>query len=128
MIKSKYLVIGAVVIGVIAASILLPIQAYSQGVANSKQTQENHMSTLNYDKTKFSAAIFAGGCFWCMTPPFEKLDGVQKVICGYTGGTKENPTYEEVCMGATGHLEAVFVIYDPKKIIYSQLLDTFGKT
>ena len=85
------------------------------------------MASLDYDQSKFKAAIFAGGCFWCMTPPFEKLDGVQKVICGYSGGSTQNPTYEEVCSGVSGHLESVFVIYDPKKITYSQLLDTFWK-
>ncbi len=127
MFKLKYLIIGILVIIAIVGSALMTFHAFSQGIANSNNTQENHMSTLDYDKSKFNAAIFAGGCFWCMTPPFEKLDGVQKVICGYTGGTKENPTYEEVCTGATGHLESVFVIYDPKKVTYSQLLDTFWK-
>jgi len=72
-------------------------------------------------------AIFAGGCFWCMEPPFEKLDGVVKVISGYTGGHKKNPTYEEVSSGTTGHLESVQVIYDPSKITYKKLLDVFWR-
>src|SRR6478672_2415265 len=70
-------------------------------------------------------ATFAGGCFWCMEPPFDKLPGVVATISGYTGGTKTNPTYEEVSSGATGHAESVDVIYDPKKVTYEQLLDVY---
>jgi len=72
-------------------------------------------------------ATFAGGCFWCMESDFEKVPGVLKVVSGYTGGKKENPTYEEVCTGRTGHLEAVQVYYDPAKINYGQLLDIFWR-
>jgi peptide methionine sulfoxide reductase msrA/msrB len=72
-------------------------------------------------------ATFAGGCFWCMEPPFEKLDGVKEVISGYTGGHKQNPTYKEVSAGSTGHAEAVVIIYEPTKITYQQLLDVFWK-
>jgi methionine-S-sulfoxide reductase len=70
-------------------------------------------------------ATFAGGCFWCMEPPFEKLKGVDAVISGYTGGRTENPTYEEVSSGRTGHAEAVEVHYDPTQITYAALLDVF---
>jgi peptide methionine sulfoxide reductase msrA/msrB len=77
-------------------------------------------AALNLEK-----ATFAGGCFWCMEPPFEKLEGVKEVVPGYTGGHKENPSYEEVSAGTTGHAEAVEVIYDPLKITYSELLDIF---
>jgi peptide methionine sulfoxide reductase msrA/msrB len=72
-------------------------------------------------------ATFAGGCFWCMEKPFEKLPGVMSVESGYTGGFKDNPTYEEVSAGGTGHAEAVQVTYDPSKITYSELLDVFWK-
>jgi peptide methionine sulfoxide reductase msrA/msrB len=72
-------------------------------------------------------ATFAGGCFWCMEPPYEKLDGVKEVISGYTGGHKKNPTYKEVTTGTTGHLESVEVIYDPSKITYEKLLDVFWR-
>lgn len=72
-------------------------------------------------------ATFAGGCFWCMVPPFSKLKGVKKVISGYTSGTKENPTYKEVCSGKTGHYEAVQIYYDSKEISYKKLLDVFWK-
>ena len=70
-------------------------------------------------------ATFAGGCFWCMEPPFDKLDGVISTTSGYTGGTKVNPTYQEVSAGATGHAEAVQVEYDPKRVSYEKLLDVF---
>ena len=70
-------------------------------------------------------ATFAGGCFWCMEPPFDKLPGVTATISGYTGGSKVSPTYEQVSSGGTGHAEAVQVIYDPKKVTYEKLLETF---
>ena len=72
-----------------------------------------------------AVATFAGGCFWCMEPPFDKLPGVTATISGYTGGSKVNPTYEQVSSGSTGHAEAVQVIYDPKKVTYEKLLETF---
>ena len=74
---------------------------------------------------RFEKAIFAGGCFWCMEPPFDKLEGVISVTSGYTGGHKENPTYEEVSAGTTGHAEAVQIVFDPAKITYARLLDVF---
>jgi methionine-S-sulfoxide reductase len=74
---------------------------------------------------KLKKATFAGGCFWCMQPPFRMLRGVVEVISGYAGGTTENPTYEEVSSGRTGHLEAVQVTYDPDQVSYETLLDTF---
>ena len=72
-------------------------------------------------------AIFAGGCFWCMEPPFDKLDGVISTTSGYTSGDKKNPTYREVSAGSTGHTEAIQVIFDPDKISYTELLDVFWK-
>jgi peptide-methionine (S)-S-oxide reductase len=70
-------------------------------------------------------ATFAGGCFWCMEAPFDKLDGVVSVTSGYTGGHTKNPTYEEVSAGSTGHAESVQIVYDPAKIGYEKLLDIF---
>jgi len=70
-------------------------------------------------------AIFAGGCFWCMQPSFDRLPGVVSTTVGYTGGSTPNPTYEEVSSGSTGHLEAVEVDYDPSKVTYDELLRAF---
>lgn len=72
-------------------------------------------------------AAFAGGCFWCMVHPFDALPGVTEVVSGYTGGTVENPGYEEVSAGGTGHREAVLVTYDPAKIGYDKLLYVFWR-
>jgi peptide-methionine (S)-S-oxide reductase len=72
-------------------------------------------------------ATFAGGCFWCMEAPFEDLKGVVSVTSGYTGGSKKNPTYEEVSSGSTGHAESIQVVYDPSKIGYAKLLDVFWR-
>jgi peptide methionine sulfoxide reductase msrA/msrB len=77
--------------------------------------------------SRLARATFAGGCFWCMVPPFEKLDGVKEVISGYTGGNAVNPTYEQVSSGETGHLEAIEVVYDPDTITYQALLNVFWK-
>lgn len=74
---------------------------------------------------EYQHAVFAGGCFWCMVAPFEALDGVIRVRCGYTGGSLENPGYEAVCTGKTGHYEAVDVLYDPARITFNDLVDIF---
>ncbi|MGE0269373.1 MAG: peptide-methionine (S)-S-oxide reductase MsrA [Candidatus Omnitrophota bacterium] len=70
-------------------------------------------------------AVFAGGCFWCMEPPFEKIDGVIRVLSGYTGGKGEDPTYKDY--GRKGHMEAVEILYDPSRVTYTQLLDVFWR-
>jgi peptide-methionine (S)-S-oxide reductase len=72
-----------------------------------------------------ATATFAGGCFWCMEPPYDELDGVISTTSGYIGGRKKNPTYEEVSEGTTGHAEAVQVAYDPTKVSYEKLLEVF---
>jgi peptide-methionine (S)-S-oxide reductase len=83
--------------------------------------QEATTSPVNESET----AIFAGGCFWCMEPPFDKLEGVISTTSGYTAGHKENPTYREVSAGSTGHTEAIQIKYDPVKITYPELLEVF---
>ena len=72
-------------------------------------------------------ATFAGGCFWCMEPPYDKLDGVISTVSGYTGGRTVDPTYEEVSSGTTGHAESLQVTYDPSRIGYQKLLDVFWR-
>lgn len=84
------------------------------------------LSTLSLSET-IKKAYFAGGCFWCMEAPFEKLDGVKEAISGYAGGSEINPSYKEVASGNTGHKEAVEVIFDSDIISYDQLLDVFWR-
>jgi len=72
-----------------------------------------------------AVAIFAGGCFWCMEPPFDALPGVVSTTSGYVGGHTRNPSYQEVSAGGTGHAEAVAVRYDPARVSYAQLLEVF---
>lgn len=74
-----------------------------------------------------ATATFAGGCFWCLEPPFDGLPGVVSTTSGYTGGDKANPTYEEVSAGGTGHAEAVEIRYDPTRIDYGRLLEVFWR-
>ncbi|OLN30977.1 peptide-methionine (R)-S-oxide reductase MsrB [Desulfosporosinus metallidurans] len=77
------------------------------------------------DNKEYQLATFAGGCFWCMVKPFEALPGIIKVISGYTGGTLENPTYEDVCSKATGHYEAVQITFDSDLFPYKKLLEIY---
>ncbi len=81
---------------------------------------------MNTD-SRFETATFAGGCFWCMEPPFDKLEGVVSTTSGYTGGHKKNPTYKQVSAGGTGHVEAMQIRYDPDKISYAELLSVFWR-
>ena len=106
---------------VIAAALLLGSAAIGQA-QSPKPAAKPPASAAGYAR-----ATFAGGCFWCMEPPYDKLDGVISTTSGYTGGQKKNPTYEEVSSGRTGHTEAVQVVYDPKKVSYEKLLDVFWR-
>ncbi len=86
------------------------------------QAGERNMAVEKYEK-----AIFAGGCFWCMEHPFDKLEGVISTTVGYTGGTQKDPTYEEVSAGGTGHAESVEVTFDSSILSYDELLDVFWR-
>jgi methionine-S-sulfoxide reductase len=88
---------------------------YASGAETRSSVSEN----------KLEKATFAGGCFWCMQPPFDKLDGVISTTVGYCGGKEENPTYKQVSAGNTGHAEAVEILYDPSRISYADLLNVF---
>ena len=79
-------------------------------------------------KTQSRLATFGAGCFWCVEAIFQRLDGIEKVVSGYSGGTTANPTYEQVCTGRTGHAEVCQISYDPGKISYDELLEVFWKT
>ncbi len=96
----------------VAALLILAVTAF----AIDKQPVVSHKT-----------AVFGGGCFWCMEPPFEQLEGVIEVMAGYSGGDEKNPTYQEVSSGRTGHVESVRVVYDPEKISFKELLDTFWR-
>ncbi|HDR7377986.1 MULTISPECIES: peptide-methionine (R)-S-oxide reductase MsrB [Bacillus] len=76
---------------------------------------------------KIELATFAGGCFWCMVSPFEEMEGIIKVVSGYTGGHKEDPTYKEVCSETTGHYEAVQITFDANKMPYEELLQIYWR-
>jgi len=90
--------------------------------ASAGMAQTNHMNgTTNHTEI----ATLGGGCFWCTEAVFQMLPGVKSVTSGYAGGTKENPTYQEVCRGDTGHAEVIQVEYDPKVVSYEELLETF---
>ncbi|HZW37530.1 MAG: peptide-methionine (S)-S-oxide reductase MsrA, partial [Deltaproteobacteria bacterium] len=94
----------------------MTVAAFSEGTGNGEPATEGH---------RLEKATFAGGCFWCMVHPFDQLKGVVSVTSGYTGGTKKNPTYEEVSAGGTGHAESVQIVYDAATIAYTKLLDVF---
>jgi len=106
----------------IAVSFILAL-----GVVAFQSFAEDREKNMGKEPTAYEKATFAGGCFWCTEADFEKLDGVLEVISGYTGGQRKNPTYEEVSGGATGHAEAVQVLYDPAKVSYRELLDVFWR-
>jgi peptide-methionine (S)-S-oxide reductase len=80
---------------------------------------------MNSSTNQTETATLGGGCFWCTEAIFQMLPGVKSVTSGYAGGTKENPTYKEVCTGQTGHAEVIQVEYDPKKVSYDKILETF---
>jgi methionine-S-sulfoxide reductase len=94
-------------------------------VACAGQEAQGGKTAMN--NKNYETATFAGGCFWCMQPPYDDLAGVISTTVGYTGGSKVNPTYEEVCSGTTGHAEAVEIIFDSTKISYAQLLQVFWR-
>ncbi len=109
--RQRYMLAGVVLV-------LLTVVAGTPGQAENK---------VMANRDELSTATFAGGCFWCMEPPFDQLAGVIATISGYTGGHKANPSYEDVTGETTGHFEALQVLYDPAKISYDQLLEVFWR-
>ena len=104
--------------------LIVLIAVFFKTINGSSESSDKGKSSVMPD---IREATFAGGCFWCMEPPFEKLPGVSKVISGYTGGKKENPSYKEVATGSTNHAEAIEIHYDPSKISYNDLLEVFWR-
>ncbi len=99
---------------IVMISIIIGISAAGAGFAGAASARQE-------------TAVLGGGCFWCMEPPFEQLDGVTEVVAGYSGGDEKNPSYEQVAHGMTGHLEAVRVTFDPDQISYDQILDVYWR-
>jgi peptide-methionine (S)-S-oxide reductase len=79
------------------------------------------------EENGYQEATFAGGCFWCLEHPYDKIDGVAETIVGYTGGHTDHPNYEQVSAGKTGHAEAIRIVFDPSRVSYNTLLDVFWK-
>jgi peptide-methionine (S)-S-oxide reductase len=104
--------------GVVAKPLIAP-----NGVAQAQPIDERARRAHG----DLEIATFAGGCFWCMQPPFDKIEGVVATTPGYTGGHRKNPTYEHVTAGGTGHAEAVQVLFDPAKVSYARLLEVFWR-
>ena len=107
---------------------ILPVVAVTAyGLYISATFDDNVLQEEQAPESEYALAIFAGGCFWCMEPPYDKLEGVISTTSGYIGGSTEHPTYEEVSAGNTGHTEAVEIKYDPARISYAKLLEIFWK-
>lgn len=117
IIKTLLILIIFVVIGLACSSF-----SGNETKDNTKIKKQN-ITEVDYSKVK--KAYFAGGCFWCMQPPFDSLPGVIETWVGYSGGTEKDPTYNQVASGQTSHAEAIEVVYDPEKISYDELLERF---
>lgn len=112
---------------IISVLIILAGAFFVYTVNQPKEISAAQIMYYEKDVSELEVATLAGGCFWCMESPFEKIVGVHSVISGYTGGDVENPTYKEVSSGTTGHLEAVQVFYDPEIISYEEILEIFWR-
>ena len=108
--------------GATAASATADIATGAPTLESSSESSAGTLSDAAVD-----TAIFAGGCFWCMEPPYDKLDGVLSTTSGYTSGSTMNPTYEQVSAGGTGHTEAIQVVFDPARVSYDRLLYIFWR-
>ena len=112
--------IGKLHLAVIPATLWLLITGCNQSTDNDKE-----MAKPNNNAKEPATATLGGGCFWCVEAVFEQIKGVKSVVSGYAGGTTENPTYDEVCQGTTGHAEICQIHYDPDVISYETLLEVF---
>ena len=104
--------------------LLAGVSCGQQSAADASKT----MATEKKEQSGLQVATFGNGCFWCTEAIFQRLNGVDKVVSGYSGGKVKNPTYKEVCSGLTGHAEVIQITYDPKKITFDELLEVFWKT
>ncbi|MFA6978250.1 MAG: peptide-methionine (S)-S-oxide reductase MsrA [Ignavibacteriaceae bacterium] len=104
--------------------LLISLTACNKGKDNNNFKDQEIMEAT----TKIDTATFGSGCFWCSEAIFERVKGVQKVISGYAGGATENPSYEQVCTGKTGHAEVCQILFDPSIVTFADLLKIFWKT
>ncbi|MCX6352914.1 MAG: peptide-methionine (S)-S-oxide reductase MsrA [Bacteroidetes bacterium] len=107
---------------------VIGFSACGQSNKNKKTSTKKENNKMTTDSKNLDIATFGGGCFWCTEAIFQELKGVQSVTSGYSGGAKPNPTYEQVCSGATGHAECTQIVYDATAITYDELLEVFWKT
>lgn len=121
------LVIAAGVAGLVFAKAPRQKSTHKKSV-HMKHEQTSQQPGSDADGTELEKATFGGGCFWCTEAVFQRLKGVHRVVSGYSGGETNNPTYEQVCTGLTGHAEAIQITYDPKQVSYADLLEVFWKT
>lgn len=113
----------------ILSAILLLIYTPAHGYSKAHATSDNkNEKGVNIQMTELKKATFGSGCFWCTEAIFERVKGVHSVVSGYAGGSVENPTYEEVCKGTTGHAEVTQINYDPGVITFDELLEVFWRT
>ena len=111
------------------AVVLLMMAGPPAGLADTPGADEEAMmGTSQETNENLKEAVFAGGCFWCIEAAFQLMPGVVDAVSGYTGGSTENPTYEQVSTGRTGHYEAVLVTYDPEQVSYEALLEQFWRS
>jgi len=112
---------------VICGSALLAALIFVGGGPGERTRTEIHGGKMEMSSSALDTAILAAGCFWCVEAVFQNLKGVQSVVSGYAGGSVENPSYEEVCNGTTGHAEACQITFDPQQISYAEILEAFWK-
>lgn len=108
-----------------AAILLMSCTATPSSSVQTSENMNSNPSPIPDTSLTMETATFGGGCFWCIEAIFQQVEGVVKVSSGYMGGQRENPTYEQVCSGATGHAEVVQVVYDPAKVSFVDLLEIF---
>ena len=132
----RHLLLAGSAAGLALVAWVLPPAGGGRNAGSGTGGETNRMETLDRPSAGIApaaregapaVATFAGGCFWCMEPPFDEVKGVLSTTSGYTGGTVENPTYEQVSSGGTGHAEALRVEYDAAKVSYRELLDVFWR-
>lgn len=125
--KSNKLITAIVLALFLGSAVLLGIDYLPAPTsdANAQQADRAAQPTVDIDPAVADTATFAGGCFWCMEPPYDEIEGVAATISGFAGGDEPNPTYREVASGQTGHTEVVQVIYDSTRVDYERLLGTY---